>query len=1353
MVLFCLVLSCFCFVLFLLLLFFFYVKRLICLFKDALEAERKKLLAAKSQRKAAVAKGRGEVVDGNPKAKKEAEKRLRSRVAIPFPDQVPTFPELLKLVSSSAPAKSVAEKKSAAKQVVNQVEVAKSKSAAAKKEAVPPKKDVEVVKPKKEDVKVAPPRSVAAKQEAESVANALKAEGPKAKKEGHDLAVEVAKKEPEKMVVAKEPENVVEGEHAEAATTALAVSVDDDSSKKSRKKKKKKGGAKNVADSIPAAAVSTAAVASTAATASSSSSSSLSSTTSSSSVVSVAQAPRVMRTISVEVSMELFEESSVVVPKKNVFDGPPRSIETAIIVTKLFSACSFSAFVLVAGSNVPASKWMEGDIVELTVPEREVADAPLRQGEPLSGIVIWTAPDKPAEMSVICNRIGLGPLGTSVSRSTITLACKGDDYVNLLPNWVSASLNWFAGLKYECLLVDTEHQEFCRDCAGAVLDFIKPPKDMDGAALVRLRSWLPRLSVLVSKAPIPQRVAHAREMARLCFAASVATPGSQLEIERLTLIRDKVLFHLRHDEWPSTVELHFNPISASAAMDDDFAVTTYDQAKLIELQFNELVDRSLDELLPQKCFVRSSAAGKLITGPLPLLIHFLPAAEKDPILLWVAHDWTVAVLMAEACTRFDVPLSEVAVLSLVLRRPGEVVQTLCSWTPLSTLGLIPGDHLWMEDTWDTPLRLTPGVDAVPSPLPETEYGIRHIASWTDGKEDFMSFTFFIRITKQAARFPLVVTRASELPEPLSTVSEQDRLLLQQRLVRIDRCTDPMEKYLCHLNYWMDVRSPSGALQRGMLAQPVAYTLCMDDPQTLMQMSQHDVRERIVYGEWDVDSEESSSAGEETEDSEDTDEVTEQWEASALCEGCKFDNGRKPWARCEQCGLVNTRSRNKGGHLAAVPDLNTVVYWNREWHLASAKQYESRKRILSLGPGEIWMDRLRSLVQTGKVGEVAVTEGHRDQEKNGEEEMSANLVFCVRASDSDPKQTQVSLRPDQHAELEPLEVELELVLTTATGTPVSLNDLWTETPESEPRHPYIWIFGDPGTGKSWLSRHMCRLFNDTGVLSAWRERFDAVTRVFLPDLLRSCSQYGDLITSKELLDAAWSLCNPTELGLNTVRVGSAYERRTDRVLWILDGYDEAERMLDLENRRPGTNFRFMQGLAASSLYYLQNAIIFSRAAPELEMVSGTRLMLRGIALQNPSLSLRLERLRELQSIRVGVPENEQNKLASMISWEDWKAAFDILLDLQKMNDRVAEEIEAVVANLASALSSLVIVDQHSKAKMEKLMIECRAKLEDPSSKNTASETTDERMMIYLQVFVLKNLIVFFAFFFFLFCPCC
>jgi hypothetical protein len=1134
------------------------------------------------------------------KKKKEEEKRSLSSVAVPYPEEVPSFAELREL--SLAPANVV--KMSDSSRGASVVEV---KHSAASKKNGDAKKDSE----KKQVVDV--------------------------------VKKEVRKQEPARVVV----QEVVA---VNAVVTVSAVDGVGDVKKRRKKKKKKKVIEEMLLPSVSEEIVPIFIAAT----------SSLPDAVVVEDVVVVDEADAaplviVPRPVVVHVSMEIVEEvRSVVAPKKvvNIYEEPPRSIETALVVAKLFSACSFSAFLLVAGANLPAT-WKEGDVIELTVPEREVADAPLRQGEPLSGIVLLSSSEKVAELSVICSRIAQGPLATVVSNDSITLAAKGDEYNDVVPNWVSASLNWFAGLKYECLLVDTEHQEFCRDCAGAVLDFIKPPKDMDSAGLCRLRSWLPRLSGLVAKAPIPQRLMNAREVARVCFAASVAAPGSLAEIERLSAIREKVLALLRHDEWPSTVELHFNPVPASAAMGDDFAVTTLAEARLVELRFNQLVDRCLDEMLPQKCLPRSlSSTGKQVVGPIPVLVHWLRGTgRKDAMLLWIPHDYTAAALLTEAGNRFDVPASEAANMSLVLRRRGDVVMTLGNWPPLSACGLVAGDHLWIEDAWNTPVQLLDEIPEDALVTPDVQRGIRQIATWKEDGNVFLSYTYFMRITKHAARYPLVVTRASELPDPLSTVSPEDRKLMQARLVRVELARDSMEAYLAHLNYWMDGRSPSGALHRGVLAQPTAFTLSMDEPQTLMLMSQHEVRERIVYGEWDVEND-SLSAAEETEDSVELDETSEQWEMSMLCEGCKFDNGRKNWARCEQCGLVNTRFRAKGGHLATLPDLNTVVYWNKEWHIAASKQYESRKRILSLGSSEIWVDRLRAFVGSGASEESLV--GFSD-----EKDSDGQLLFRVQTSDTDPKQTQeVSMRLEHYLQLEPVEVNMELLLTTATGTPVQLDKLWTETPESEPRHPYVWIFGEPGVGKSWLSRHMCRLFNETGELPSWRKRFEAVTRVFLPDLLRSCSQYGDLITSKELLDAAWSLCNPVELGLNTVRVGSAYERRTEKVLWILDGYDEAERMLDLDNRRPGTNFRFMQGLAASSLYYLQNAIIFTRAAPELEMMSGTCLTLRGIAPQYPGPSVLRECFSDPFVTLCRLNCEDVKSEGTMVSWEDLKERLDV-----------------------------------------------------------------------------------------------
>jgi hypothetical protein len=1277
--------------------------------QESLEAERLRFLAAKNLRKANAAKARGDVLDEKPKLKKSLAKKLASRVAIPYPEAVPSTSELVQVSSASKmvekPKNGVGKNEPVQKVGAKQKQPQKAEQAHVKKEPeMSGKKEAEkkpsVVekKPIVEKIPAVVEKKLSVVEKKPSVV---------------DEKPSVVEKKP--SVVEKKPvEKIPAVVEKELAAVAVAQNADGDvggdvEAKKGRKKKKKK---KGKADPISVSEETPLSVPQVP-------------LPSPPEVVIAAPPPPPRRVLSVVVSMELFEEVSVVVAKKNVYEDPPRSIETALVVAKLISACSFSAVILVAGANLP-SAWKEGDSIVLTVPEREVADAPLRQGEPLSGIVIWSSPDASAELSVICNRIGQGPLGTSSGlRSVISLAAKGDSFDDVLPHWVSGALNWFAGLKYECLLVDTEHQEFCRDCAGAVLDFIKPPKDLDAAGLARLRAWLPRLSGLVGRAPIPQRQANAREMARICFAASVTAPGSTSELDRLTVIRDKVLAHLRHDEWPTIVELHFNPVPSSAAMGEDFAVESVDAAKLFELQFNELVDRCFDELQPQNCLARSAFA-KRVAGPIPLLVHWQPASEKGPLLLFAAHDWTPSMIIMEAYYRFDPTVHEATNWTLVLRRPGNVVQALENTVPLRAYNLLPGDHLWIEDVWDTPIRLSSDAYVPPvAEVTEAERGIREIAKWKENGIDFVSFTYFIRITKHAARYPLVVVRASELPDPLATIFPEDRALLKSRLVGVERATDPMEAYLCHLNYWMDLRSPSGAGVRGMLAQPVAFTLNMDDPPTLAVMSPHEVRERIVYGEWDVENEDSSSAGEETEGSSDTEEVAEQWEA--LCEGCKFDNARKHWNRCDQCGLINPRSRsNKKHNLAELPDLNTVVYWNKEWHLASSKQYESRKRILSISAGEIWVDRLRAFVAAGGVAQSVVEPTEETGQHEGDE--SAGLVaFSVRTSDADPKQTQkVSLRFDQHAELEPLEVELDLLLTTSTGSPVGLNELWTETPESEPRHPYIWIFGDPGVGKSWLSRHMCRLFNDTGMLSSWRERFDAVTRVFLPDLLRSCSQYGDLITSKELLDTAWSLCNPGELGLNTVRVGSAYERRTDRVLWILDGYDEAERMLDLENRRPGTNFRFMQGLATSSLYYLQNAIIFTRAAPELELVSGTRLVLRGIAPQNPPLSRLFERLSEpLQSTRP-----TSTKSDSMVSFEDLKDALEIARDLAKEGTEVTTER---LSGLPDALRNLIIVDQGSYAHYQNLMIVAKAACENGDLKEATSAIEDDQLVVhYYQV---------------------
>ncbi len=1019
----------------------------------------------------------------------------------------------------------------------------------------------------------------------------------------------VAEPEPAPVVVASEPK--VE---EKVADDELAAAEADAPAKKKGRKKKKKG--------TVAVAAATAAP-----------------------LVAIEEPPKEVRPVTVTVSMELLGETVVVAAPKNRFRNPPRSVETALVVSEVLTATSFVAHILVS------PVYQQGEHVKLSVSERDVADHPLRQGEPLSGIVT-TGPGV-LELQVIRARIlpldKQGPLPSRQNRFTIAINAAGENYSSLVPGYVSATLNFFAGLKYECLLVDTEHQEFCRDCSGAVLDFIKPLKDADAAGLARLRSWLPRLSGLVAKAPIPQRMQHAKAMAKLCFAASVPVHGSPLELERLTAVREQVLALLRHDEWPSTVELHFNPIAESAAMGEAYAVVPRQEVTATELRFNEIVDRCLDDMVPQRGIPRGRIEGpRVIPAPVPLLIHWSARPAMDPVLVWAWHDNVVSQLLAEVASHLDIYPTELNGLALVLRRDNGFEMTLSDWRALYQFDLVPGDHLWIEEAWNTPMELF-DVGADDSFSSDIERGIRQIAIWTDGLVEYVSLTYYIRIFKNAARYPLVLPSVKDLPDPLAAVSPEDRRLLEERLVGVKESTDPMEIYLSHLNYWMDVRSPSGALQRGMLAQPDAFTLNMDEPQVLLLMSQHEVRERIVYGEWDFESEESSST-EDSEGSDDTDEGGDEWDATSLCECCKFDNGRKQWVKCEQCGLVNSRCRPKGVHLASLPDRNTVVYWNKEWEIASTKQYQMRKRILSLALGEIWVDRLRAYIRDNK--EAAPSSS--SMEDNG----AGKVAFRVRLNDSEPQQTQeVLLSTKEHVEMEPLDVEMSLLVTTLTGTPVLLDDLWTEKPDAEPRHRYVWIFGEPGVGKTWLSRHLCRLFDHAPALQSWRQKFDAVTRVFLPDLLRSCSQYGDLITSKELLDAAWSLCNPAELGLNTVRVGSAYERRTDRVLWILDGYDEAERMLDLENRRPGTNYRFMQGLASSSLYYLQNAIIFTRSAPELELTSATRLILKGI-------SMNLSVGDVLKGTPSGVWGVESVKDAQEVSWEDVQ---DVIRVCKEMSD--------------------------------------------------------------------------------------
>jgi ankyrin repeat protein len=977
----------------------------------------------------------------------------------------------------------------------------------------------------------------------------------------------------------------------------------------------------------------------------------------------------------------------------------------------VISATEFVGYILVPGKELP--QWKSGDLRSISVRERDVQKQPLRQGEPLSGFVIASATGG-AELAAISSRQlpndEQGPLASRQNRAAVVVAAPGENYASIVPGFVCATLNWFAGLKYECLLVDTEHQEFCRDCSGAVLDFIKPPKDADAAALARLRLWLPRLSNLVAKAPIPQRLEYARDMARLCFTATVAVPGSPAEIERLTAIRECVLALLRHDEWPSTVEVHFNPVAESAAMGDAFAVVRKADLAALEVRFNELVDRCLDDMIPHRAVPRARSEGpRDIAGPIPLLVHLSVRPAMCPLLVWAWQDMSVSQLLAEVATRMDVHPSDLTGLSLVLRR-GSFEMALAEFRALQHFDLVAGDHLWLEEAWNTPAELVDSAEQTDDVMlaSEMERGLRHVASWKseDGTE-WLSLTYFIRISKVAARYPLVLS--SPLPDPLAGMSPEDRRLMEERLVGVKQCTDPMEAYLAHLNYWMDVRSPSGALHRGMLLQPEAFVLNMDEPQTPLLMSQHEVRERIVYGEWDVDSEDSSSA-DDSDASDDADDVASGDEGeSAQCEGCKFDMGGKQWTKCDQCGLVNARARSKGLHLSALPDRNTVAYWNKEWAIASAKQYELRKRILSLSKGEVWIERLRSYIREGKNksgGSVALPE-------EGEE--GGKFAFRVRMSDTEPYHTQeVVLSAREHFELEPLDVHLSLSLTTQTGAPVSIEDLWVESPESEPRR-YVWIFGDPGSGKTWLSRHLCTAFNQTKMLSQWRRKFDAVIRVFLPDLLRSCSQYGDLITSKELLDAAWALCSPSELGLNTVRVGSAYERCTERILWILDGYDEAERMLDLENRRPGTNYRFMQGLASGNLYYLQNAIVFTRSMPELELTGATRLMLKGIAADS------LEDSRVLvQNMWMPFRFPESGKSAppakgiSFVSWEDVDRALQLLAELGDDGNATREQ----VLELGDAIVSMVVDDNESH---ERLMAWCAA---DTSDLEMAEMTREE-----------------------------